>query len=97
MREFGILGAGSGIEASFADITALASECRYKDCSHATEPGCAVREALAAGDIDEEHYQNFVKLRQESEFAQMSYAEKRKKDRDFGKFMKSAKKDMDRD
>jgi len=97
MREFGILGAESGIDAGFADISALASECRYKDCSHATEPGCAVREALAAGDIDEEHYENFVKLRKESEFVQMSYAEKRKKERSFGKFMKSAKKDIDRD
>lgn len=94
MREFGILGAESGIESSFADITALAANCRYRDCSHTGEPGCAVLEAVDAGGISQDHYENYLKLRQESEFYQMSYAEKRKKDRDFGRFLKSVKKDL---
>ena len=97
MRELGILGAEGGIGGSFSDITALASGCRYRDCSHTNEPGCAVLEAVNSGEIDRDHYENYLKLREESEFYQMSYAERRKKDRDFGRFIKSAKKDLDDD
>ena len=95
MREFGILGAESAIEDSFSNITALASGCRYRDCSHTNEPGCAVREAVNSGAISQEHYDHYLKLRAESEFYQMSYIEKRKKDRDFGRSIKSAKKDFE--
>ena len=95
MREFGILGAESAICDNFAKITELASACRYRDCSHTREPGCAVLEAVDSGDISQEQYDNYIKLRAESEFYQMSYAEKRKKDRDFGRFIKSVKKDLE--
>jgi len=95
MREFGILGAEGGIGSSFSDITALASGCRYRDCAHTNEPGCAVLEAVQSGAISQGHYDNYLALRTESEFNQMSYAEKRKKDRDFGKYIKSAKKDLE--
>ena len=97
MREFGILGADSGIGDSFSDIIALGAGCRYNNCSHTTEPGCAVIQALETGEIGHEHYDNYIKLRSESDFYQMSYAEKRKKDRDFGKFIKSAKKGLRED
>lgn len=92
MREFGILGAESGMEESFFDITGLASGCRYGNCAHTTEPGCAVLEAVNSGGISRAHYDNYLKLRQESAFYRMSYVEKRKKERDFGKHIKSAKK-----
>ena len=94
MREFGILGAEGGIGDSFSDITELAAGCRYRDCSHTNEPGCAVREAVDSGAVGQEHYGNFLKLREESEFYQMSYAEKRKNDRDFGRYIRSAKRDL---
>ena len=97
MREFGILQAERGLEVGFSDIVTQASDCRFRDCTHTSEPGCVVLSALETGQIDRAHYDNFIKLRKESEFAQQSHAEKRKKDRDFGKFMKSAKKDLDRD
>jgi ribosome biogenesis GTPase len=92
MRELGVLGADVGIGKTYSDITALASGCRYRNCTHTGEPGCAVLEAMRAGAISQECYENYVKLRQESEFYDLSYAEKRKKDRDFGRFLKSAKK-----
>lgn len=95
MREFGVLGAEGGFEASYTDILAFAAQCRFRDCSHLNEPGCAVREALDSGRISAEHYDNFVKLRKESQHHQLSHAEKRKKDRDFGRFIKSAKKDLE--
>jgi len=94
MREFGILGAEAGIGDSFSDIMTLASQCRFRDCTHTSEPHCAVLEAVESGEISREHYENYIKLREESEFYQMSYAEKRKKDRDFGKYIKSAKKSL---
>jgi ribosome biogenesis GTPase len=92
MREFGILGGEGGMDGGFDDILAMASDCRYRDCTHTSEPGCAVRKAVEASQIGREHYENFLKLRKESEFYVMSYAQRRKKDRDFGKFIKSAKK-----
>lgn len=94
MREFGILGAESGMDGGYADIAALSSDCRYRDCSHTGESGCAVLAAVQSGAISQEHLDNFLKLRQESEFNDMSYAEKRKKDRNFGRFIKSVKKNL---
>jgi ribosome biogenesis GTPase len=96
MREFGILGAEAGISKSFSDIVSLAPSCRYRDCTHVREPGCAVVEAVKSGEISQDHYENYTKLREESEFHQMSYVEKRRKERDFGRYIKSAKKDLKR-
>jgi len=93
MREFGIFGAEGGIVSSFSDIAALSSGCRYRDCCHTGEPGCAVLEAVHAGKIRQEHVENYLKLKEESEFNQRSNAQKRKKDRDIGRYFKSAKKD----
>jgi ribosome biogenesis GTPase / thiamine phosphate phosphatase len=94
MREFGVLAAASDIGGSFADITALAAGCRYRDCGHTGEPGCAVIEAVQSGEISREHFENYLKLGEESRFYEMSLAEKRKKDRDFGRFIKSVKKEL---
>ena len=95
MREFGVFGAEEGIEASYSYILGQASRCRFRDCTHSNEPGCAVLKALERGEIDAEHYDNFIKLRRESEYNLLSYAEKRKKDREFGQFIKSAKKELE--
>ncbi|GAB2179136.1 ribosome small subunit-dependent GTPase A [Dongia sp. agr-C8] len=93
MREFGILAAESGLATGFADITNLAPRCRFNDCTHRSEPGCAVLAAVSAGTLDRGHYENFMKLTQESKFSALSPAEKRKKERAFGRLVKSAKKD----
>lgn len=97
MREFGVLGAERGLDGGFGDILALAARCRYRDCTHTGEPGCAVQQAVQAAEIGREHYENFLKLRKESQFHELSRAERRKKDRDFGKFIKSAKKSCEGD
>ena len=93
MRELGILSTGEGLDDSFADIKKLASECRFADCSHTNEPGCAIRKAIDSGELNAEHYQSYLKLKAESDFNAMSYVDKRKKDREFGKMVKSVLKD----
>jgi ribosome biogenesis GTPase len=95
MREFGVLGAEGGIIENFADLIGIAVDCRYRNCRHTGELGCAVVEAVKTGVLSQEHYDNYLKLKKETEFHQLSYGEKRKKDREFGKFIKSAKKDVD--
>jgi ribosome biogenesis GTPase len=94
MREFGILASDEAIESGFSDINQLAQECHFRDCTHTNEPGCAVLKAVNEGRIAYEHFENFKKLSKESEFNRMSYAEKRKKDKAFGKFVKNVKKDF---
>jgi ribosome biogenesis GTPase len=94
MREFGIMGAEEGMGDSFADIYKLASKCKYRDCSHSNEKGCAVLGAVEDGSLHRAHYQNFIKLRSESEFHDLSYLEKRNKDKAFGRYIKSVKKDL---
>lgn len=96
MRELGVLGAGDALGGGFADVLRLAADCRYRDCGHAGEPGCAVVAAVDSGALSRAHYENFLKLRDESAFHALTHAERRKKDRDFGRFIKSAKKDFDR-
>jgi ribosome biogenesis GTPase len=68
LREFGLWGEGSGLGATFADIDALAPDCRYRDCRHADEPGCAVRQAVADGRLDPERLASFHKLAKELAF-----------------------------
>jgi ribosome biogenesis GTPase len=96
MRELGMLGVGAGIDETFSDIGELARNCRFNDCSHASEPGCAVRAAIERHELNEEHLQNYVKLARESAFHDSSYVERRKKDRAFGRFVHSVMKHKDR-
>jgi len=94
MRELGLLGAGEGVNQSFQDISRLSLNCRYPNCGHTQEPGCAVRAAVTSGVLNEDRYSSYMKLKKESEYHEMSYLDKRKKDRAFGRFIKSAKKQM---
>lgn len=96
MREIGILGASEGVEDSFADIRELALGCRFTNCTHTNEPGCAVLKAVESGSLQQKHYRNYLKLKKESEFNEMSYADKRKKDKSFGKFIRSVVKHKDK-
>ncbi|MFC1934926.1 ribosome small subunit-dependent GTPase A [Chloroflexota bacterium] len=92
MRELGNIGVKAGIEESFSDITKLAKICRFRDCTHTNEVGCSVLRAVQTGSLNETHYLDYLKLKKESEHYQMSYFEKRKKDKKFGQFIKTAMK-----
>jgi len=65
MRELGLIEDGGGLAASFADVAALAAGCRFGDCRHAGEPGCAVFEAIDAGELDADRLASFHKLERE--------------------------------
>jgi ribosome biogenesis GTPase len=94
MRELGLLGVSDGVDQGFEDIVELSTSCRYANCSHTREPGCTVLAALKSGELREARYFSYMKLKKESEYHGMSYVDKRKKDRAFGRFIKSAMKQM---
>jgi ribosome biogenesis GTPase len=91
MRELGNIGVSAGIRETFGDISELAKNCRFKDCTHTDEPGCAVIQAVESGVLNTKRYQNYLKVRKESKFHEMSYLEKRRKDKSFGKMVREVK------
>lgn len=94
MREVGMTESGSGLSLTFDKIASLGNQCRYKDCTHITEPGCRVLEAVESGEIDNEAYENYIRLKKEQSYFDSSIAERRKKDKMFGKIMKNYKKGL---
>ena len=95
MRELGMWDSGSGIDTAFADIEELSRGCRYADCTHTAEPGCAVRAALAAGMLDAARLESYRKLKTENAYAANSsrYLEaKRTKFKEIAKINKSRRK-----
>lgn len=92
MRELGNIGVARGIDESFSDIGELAQSCRFADCTHTREIGCALLAAVENGELSRERHQSYLSLLKESDYYQMSYAEKRDKDRKFGQFIKSTMK-----
>ena len=97
MRELGNMAVESGLEDTFSEIAELSGQCRYRDCTHLREDGCAVLAAIEAGTLPEARYQNYIKMKKESAYLNLSYLEKRKKDKAFGKFVKSVMKDKKRE
>lgn len=94
MRELGLWEADEGLEQSFADIEALADGCRFGDCTHSGEPGCAVRAALESGLLTRERLQSYRKLRAESQYtadAESYLAEKKEKFKRIAKINRSAR------
>ena len=69
MRELGMMDAEAGIEAAFEDIEQAARGCRFADCTHTNEPGCAVRAAIERGEISRERFESYKKLSAENERA----------------------------
>lgn len=94
MREVGIADSTRGLEITFDMLIRISQNCRFKDCTHTNESGCAVLEAVENGDIDRASFENFLKMEKEKAHFESSVIERRKKDKEFGKFMKNYKKDM---
>ena len=94
MREVGVADAGSGLEITFDLIFQLSRDCKFKDCTHTNEVGCAVLNALENGGIDPDSYENYQKMEREKAHFEATIAEKRKREKEFGKILKNYKKDI---
>lgn len=92
MRELGNFDIDTGLDETFDEIVSFSSQCRFKDCTHVHEVGCAVKEAVEQGIIDHDRYNNFLNIQKESAYYEMSYLEKQNKDKSFGKMIKNYKK-----
>lgn len=94
MREVGITDTTNGLETTFNKIISLSQNCKFKDCTHTNEIGCSVLEAIENGEIERNSYENYLKLEREKVHFESTVAEKRNKDKEFGKMQKNYKKDM---
>ena len=94
MREVGIADTAIGLETTFDRIISLSQKCKFKDCTHTNEIGCAVLDAVEKGEIDKKSYENYLKMEREKAHFESTIEERRKKDKDFGKVIKNYKKDM---
>ncbi|AZR80878.1 GTPase RsgA [Thiomicrospira sp. S5] len=91
MRELQLADCEQGVEETFADIATLAEQCKFSDCQHQSEPGCAVRAAIESGQLAERRLVNYHKLMKEQAFNAVTLAEKRTQDKRFSKMVKSVK------
>lgn len=92
MRELGHVNVEQGIEDTFNLLGELSHQCQFSNCTHANEPGCAILAALEEGDISAERWQNYQKLSREAAFNDRSIAQRKRRDKNLGKLIKSVKK-----
>lgn len=88
MREIGISTESTGAESSFQQIRDLICQCRFSNCTHMDEPGCAIVDAIDDGFIEESAFDNFMRIEREGKRFQETVSEKQKKDRTLGKMYK---------
>jgi ribosome biogenesis GTPase len=92
MRELKLVDADEALDEVFDEIAALAATCRFTDCLHVAEPGCAVQAAIENRSLDPERLQRYLKLVNENRYHSETLAERRARFRSAGKIYKSAKK-----
>ncbi len=88
MRELQLVDTEAGLAATFADIEELSLKCRFNDCEHDSEPGCAVQAAVESGELNERRLQNYEKLMREQALNTSTLAERRATGKSLGKFYK---------
>lgn len=92
MRELGLWDTDEGLDKTFSDIEDLAAMCRFNNCSHTSEPGCAINEAISNGELSKERWLSYQKLKAENRYAENSsdyLAEKNQKFKNIAKFNKA--------
>ena len=92
VREFAMWSMGEGVRQVFADIEELEQRCRFSDCSHESEPGCAVRQAVADGELSQRRLSNWRGLREELEENQ-ARRDRRQARRERSQFERKKKRD----
>ncbi len=88
MREVGITHHEAGLEMTFDEITSMATECKFSDCTHQNETGCAVLKAIDEGAIPVSEYENFMRMERERRFLESDTLERKRKERYMGKMYK---------
>ncbi len=102
LRELGLWADDEGLDKTFGEIERLAARCRFPDCSHENEPGCAVRQAVEAGTVAAERWESYLKLRRELRFLELKKDEKTRRKsekaagRDFAARLKEIKRNKPR-
>jgi len=97
MRELGNMSVDTGIDETFSEIMELSTQCRFNNCTHVNEKGCAITGAIKEGLLSEKRYENYISMKKEATYYEMSYFEKKQKDKQFGKYCKSVMKQKKRD
>lgn len=88
MRELQIVDCEDGLQSTFSDIDEFALNCKFSDCQHHTEPGCAIRQAIKSGNLDPRRLNNYQKLMLEQQRNSESVAERHCSDKSLTKFYK---------
>lgn len=96
MREVGIADTAIGLETTFDKIVNLSQKCKFQDCTHTNEVGCAVLDAVKKAEIEKRALENYLRLEREKVHFESTVEERRKKDREFGKMIKNYKNDMNK-
>ncbi|KAA3611241.1 MAG: ribosome small subunit-dependent GTPase A [Calditrichaeota bacterium] len=92
MREVGITDSSGGLEITFDKILTFAQDCKFNDCTHTNEKGCAVLAAIENEELDSDSYANYLKMEKEKMHFESNAQERKKKDKDLGKLIKRIKK-----
>ena len=92
IREVGITDLSGGIKMTFVDIFDLTENCKFNDCSHTNEKGCAVLKALGNNELDEESFVNFQKMERERDYFESTVTEKKQQGKDLAKLIRQNKK-----
>lgn len=92
MRELGTLSDKESLDETFADIQALSDQCKFSDCTHTHEKACAILKAIQSHELSQARFDNYLKIKKEVAFHQMSSIEKKRQDKNFGKMVKSVMK-----
>ena len=95
MRELGMWDAEEGLSGAFSDVEEFLGRCKFSDCTHKNEPGCAIRAAIADGSLSEKRWQSYLNLQQENRYVEdkMGYLrEKQQWHKDISKWIRQKKK-----
>ncbi len=97
MRELGMWEVSQGLAETFSDVEAYLGRCRFRDCAHRSEPGCAIKAAIASGELEEARWQRYCQLKEEADMAEDKAAMLRRKQewsKGLAKFTKQRKKEI---
>ena len=94
MRELGMWDASEGLQDAFADVESYLGKCRFSDCRHEREPGCAIRAAIAAGELDLSRWESYQKLKEEALSKEEMHRRKQEWSKRVAKYTKQRKKEI---